>query len=356
MNNNKFKIGLFAFNASNGVTLTKNIDRWAGSWTDIKKISLDSDNFGLDFLLPVARWNDWGGETRPHKKTFETFTLMSAIALLTKKIYLFSTVHTAFVNPIYAARATTTINNISNGRFGVNIVCGWNKSEYDMFDVNKKYSSIDRYKYGEEWLKIYSKLLAKKKDKINFNGKFISVKNAQCFPKLINEKSFLKISAGFSKEGREFAAKKFDILLTMFNRLDNLRTNNQNIINYAKKKKKNIKIYSPVHIICKKTRNEAMDFFNEYSQKNQDTKSVDIFIKNLMWSQKNILASYLKQVKQRVAGSLGSYTIIGNKNDVLEQLNEIYKAKTSGVALTFYDYKKDLNFFGKNILKRIRSF
>lgn len=99
-----------------------------------------------------------------------------------------------------------------------------------------------------------------------------------------------------------------------------------------------------------------MDFFNEYSQKNQDTKSVDIFIKNLMWSQKNILASYLKQVKQRVAGSLGSYTIIGNKNDVLEQLNEIYKAKTSGVALTFYDYKKDLNFFGKNILKRIRSF
>lgn len=251
MNNNKFKIGLFAFNASNGVTLTKNIDRWAGSWTDIKKISLDSDNFGLDFLLPVARWNDWGGETRPHKKTFETFTLMSAIALLTKKIYLFSTVHTAFVNPIYAARATTTINNISNGRFGVNIVCGWNKSEYDMFDVNKKYSSIDRYKYGEEWLKIYSKLLAKKKDKINFNGKFISVKNAQCFPKLINEKSFLKISAGFSKEGREFAAKKFDILLTMFNRLDNLRTNNQNIINYAKKKKKYKDIFSCTYYLQK---------------------------------------------------------------------------------------------------------
>ena len=75
-----------------------------------------------------------------------------------------------------------------------------------------------------------------------------------------------------------------------------------------------------------------------------------------MWSKKNILASYLKQIKQRVAGSLGSYTIVGNKNDVLEQLNEIYKAKTSGVALTFYDYNKDLNFFGKNILKKIRSF
>ena len=356
MYKNKFKIGLFAFNASSGVTLTKNNNRWPSYWRDIKKISVDSDNFGLDFLLPVARWNDWGGVTRPHKNTFETFTLTSSIASITKRIYLFSTVHTAFVNPIYAARATTTINNISNGRFGINIVCGWNKSEYEMFNVEKKNSSTDRYEYGDEWLKIYLKLLNKKKDKITFNGKFISVKNAQCYPKLINEKNFLKISAGFSKEGREFAAKKFDILLTMFNKLDNLKINNQNIINYAKKNKRNIKIYSPVHIVCKKSRNEAIDFFNEYSQKNQDTKSVDNFIRNLMWSKKNILASYLKQVKQRVAGSLGSYTIIGNKNDVLEQLNEIYKAKTSGVALTFYDYNKDLAFFGKNILKKIRTF
>ena len=69
---------------------------------------------------------------------FETFSLMSSIASITNKIYLFSTVHTAFVHPIYAARASTTINNISNGRFGVNIVCGWNKSEYEMFNVEKK--------------------------------------------------------------------------------------------------------------------------------------------------------------------------------------------------------------------------
>ena len=36
-------------------------------WSDIKKISLDSENFGLDFLLPIARWNDWGADYRPHK-------------------------------------------------------------------------------------------------------------------------------------------------------------------------------------------------------------------------------------------------------------------------------------------------
>ena len=356
MQTKKFKIGLFAFNASSGVTLTKDPKRWAPSWEDIKKISQDAEKMGLDFLLPIARWNDWGGETRPHKMAFETFSLMSSIASITNKIYLFSTVHTAFVHPIYAARASTTINNISNGRFGVNIVCGWNKSEYEMFNVEKKISSINRYKFGDEWLSIYLKLLNKKNDKISYKGKFIQVKNAQCYPKMVDEKNFLKISAGFSKDGREFAAKKFDILLTMFSKIENLKKNNQEIIDLGKKNNKNIQIFSPIHIICKNSKNEAQEFYDMYSQNKQDFRSVNNFISNLAWAKKDILASYLRQVKKQVAGSLGGFTIIGNKKDVAEQINEIYKSKTSGIALTFFDFRKDLSFFGKNVLKKIKRF
>lgn len=356
MQSKKFKIGLFAFNANNGVTLTTDKNRWLADWSEIKKITIASDKMGLDFLLPIARWNDWGGETRPHKNAYETFTLMSAIASITKKIYLFSTVHTAFVHPIFAARATTTINNIANGRFGINIVCGWNKSEYEMFNIDKQISSINRYKFGDEWFKIYLKLLEKKSDKFSFNGKFFNIKDAQCHPKMVNQKKFLKISAGFSKNGREFASKKFDILLTMFSKLETLKKNNQDIINLGKKNKNNIKIFSPVHIVCKDSRAEAKEFYDLYSKKKQDTSAVNNFIGNLEWAKKDILASYLKQVKQQISGSLGGYTIIGNKKDVLEQLNQIYRANTSGVALTFFDYNKDLNFFGKNILKKVRKF
>ena len=66
---------------------------------------------------------------------------------------------------------------------------------------------------------------------------------------------------------------------------------------------------------------------------------------------KDILASYLRQVKHKLL-DLRRYTIVGDKTDVIEQLNEIYKSKTSGVALTFFDYNKDLNFFGKHIIKK----
>ena len=76
----------------------------------------------------------------------------------------------------------------------------------------------------------------------------------------------------------------------------------------------------------------------------------------MQWSNKKILASYLKQLKQRVSGSLGSFTIIGDKKSALEQINSIYKSKTDGIAMTFFDYSKDFEYFRKNILHEIRKF
>lgn len=351
----KFSIGIFAFNASNGVTLTKNKKRWSASWDDIKKIAIYADKNEFDFLLPVARWNDWGGLTRPHKNTFETFSLMASLAAITKDIDIFSTIHTAFIHPVFAARAVSSISHISKGRYGVNIVCGWNKSEFEMFNIKKNISSKYRYTYGKEWLNIFEKLLNEKTDKVSFYGKFFKIKRAQCFPKPFVKK-INKISAAFSENGRNFAIKNFDILLTMFNNLNSLKDNNNELKKKAAKNGNNIKIFSPIHIICKKNRNEAKEFFDFYSEKNQDKKAVNNFINNLEWSNKKVLASYLKQIKKTIAGSLGGYTIVGNKNDVLEQLNVIYKSNCDGVALTFFDYNKDLKYFGNNILKSVKKF
>lgn len=347
-----FKLGLFAFNASSGSTITNHKKKWKANTDEIIKLVKDADECGLDFLLPVARWSDWGGRSRPHKNTFETLSLTSALSMITKKIYLFSTIHANYIHPIIAAKALTSISKFSNNRIGMNFVCGWNKEEYEMFNIDFNLSSSDRYKYGEEWLKIFNKLIDPKIDKFSFKGKYFKIKNGQIFPKVLN-KNFVKISAAFSKDGRKFAGKHFDVLLTMFNSLDTLKKTNEQLKNKSKNK---IQIFNPVHLIVKKSKTEAEEFYHEYSSKNQDTKAVDNFINNLQWSNKKILASYLKQLKQRVSGSLGSFTIIGDKKSALEQINSIYKSKTDGIAMTFFDYSKDFKYFRKNLLNEIRKF
>ncbi len=350
-----FSIGLFAFNASSGVTLTKQRNRWNPNFDLIKKVAIVCEKNKFDFLLPIARWNDWSGDTNPHRNTYETISLMSSLASITKNIKIYSTIHLPFTNPIFAARASVTMNHISNGRFGLNLVCGWNKAEFEMFNVSTKISSINRYQYAEEWLRAYKKLIYSNK-KINFNGKFIKFKNGQCFPKLLNGTKINFISAAFSDNGRKFATKNCDILFTMFSKLETLKKNNKILRLEAKKQNKKVLIYSPIHIICKKSRIEAEDFYQKYSKKNADLKAVDNFISNLAWAKKDKLSLYLKQVKQKVAGSLGHYTIIGNSNDCIEQLEQIYKSDINGIALTFYDCLNDTKNFCNKVLPKVRKF
>ena len=56
---------------------------------------------------------------------------MSALAAVTSKIRLYASVAVLTIPPPIIARMAVTINDISDGRFGVNIVSGYNKKQYD---------------------------------------------------------------------------------------------------------------------------------------------------------------------------------------------------------------------------------
>ena len=74
------------------------------------------------------------------------------------------------IHPIYAAKATATIDGFLGNRHGVNLVCGYNPKIIQMFDANK----TERFDYNQakEWVQIYKKLLDKKYNSINFKGDF----------------------------------------------------------------------------------------------------------------------------------------------------------------------------------------
>lgn len=55
---------------------------------------------------------------------------MAGLAAVTSKIQLFATSATLTLPPAIVARMASTIDSISHGRFGVNLVTGWQKPEY----------------------------------------------------------------------------------------------------------------------------------------------------------------------------------------------------------------------------------
>ena len=155
-NNNKLKIGLFGANCSSGRAVTLVPERWTGSWEDCLALAQLADKNGVDFMLPVGRWKGYGGDTDYMGSTFETITWATGLLAKTKRIICFGTVHAPLFHPIIAAKQFVTADQVGEGRFGLNIVVGWNEDEFQMFGVTQREHEA-RYEYAQEWIEAVKK-------------------------------------------------------------------------------------------------------------------------------------------------------------------------------------------------------
>ena len=89
-------------------------------------------------MLPVGRWKGYGGDTDYMGTTLETITWATGLLAHTKRLVVFGTVHAPLFHPVIAAKQMVTADHISGGRFGLNIVVGWNEDEFQMFGVTQR--------------------------------------------------------------------------------------------------------------------------------------------------------------------------------------------------------------------------
>src|ERR1700676_5429455 len=94
-NANKLNLCIFSPNFSSGSAVQKLPERWDGSWENNLKLAQMADEAGIEFLLPIARWKGYGGETGFEGSTLETITWACGLLAKTKRISGFATVHTA---------------------------------------------------------------------------------------------------------------------------------------------------------------------------------------------------------------------------------------------------------------------
>src|SRR6266481_758149 len=150
-NDNTLKIGIFGANCSSGRSATKVPERWSASWPDCLALARLADEAGLDFMLPIARWKGYGGATEFHGHSLETMTWAAGLLAATERITVFGTVHAPLFNPVIAAKEFVTADHIGEGRFGLNLVAGWNEGEFEMFGVRQR-DHAARYAFAQEWL------------------------------------------------------------------------------------------------------------------------------------------------------------------------------------------------------------
>jgi len=100
-----------------------------------KEIVQKAEKYGFDFALSMIKVRGYGGVTKHWDYNLESFTLMAGLAAVTKKIKLFASAPILLLPPAIVARMGVTIDSIAPGRFGINIVTGWQTAEYDQMGM-----------------------------------------------------------------------------------------------------------------------------------------------------------------------------------------------------------------------------
>ncbi|MCZ6724633.1 MAG: LLM class F420-dependent oxidoreductase [Thaumarchaeota archaeon] len=171
-----------------------------------KAESLNYDSIWLfDHLLPSSNVKD------PEQVTFfECWTMLSAIAVATKKVKIGQLVTcNSYRSPSLLAKMGATLDAISGGRLILGIGTGWYQSEYAAYGYEFSPPSV-RVRKLDESLEIITKMWTQ--SKATFQGKYYGIKDAICNPRPI-QKPHPPILVGGSGEQLTLAvvAKHADI-------------------------------------------------------------------------------------------------------------------------------------------------
>jgi alkanesulfonate monooxygenase SsuD/methylene tetrahydromethanopterin reductase-like flavin-dependent oxidoreductase (luciferase family) len=352
-NDNQLKLGFFSPNCSGGMSVTKVPERWVNSWENNLELARLSDDAGIEFLLPIARWVGYGGETDFHGNVLETITWASGCLAHTTDLTVFATVHTAFIHPIVAAKQLATIDQMSHGRLGLNIVCGWNKPEYDAFGIDLPEKHSDRYALAQEWFDVVKKLWSHPQ-RFDWDGDFYHLKGVHGEPAPCNGTLPLMNAAG-SVEGREFASRNVDFLFMVSLDPAACKDEVDAIKAQAARLGRNVGVFTLAHIVCRPTQKEAEEFYHYYAEENADWEAVD----NLMALQgmhaQSFPAEALRTMRSRFAAGHGSFPIIGDPDHVAKELERVPAGGFAGCTLSFVDYAREFPYFRDEVLPRLEA-
>ena len=355
-NGNALKIGVFGANCSSGRTATRVPERWSASWPDCLALARMADAAGLDFMLPIARWKGYGGETDFHGTTLETLTWAAGLLAATQRITVFGTVHAPLFHPLIAAKQIVTADHIGEGRFGLNLVAGWNEGEFEMFGVELREHDVN-YAYAQEWIDVVRRAWSEP-DTFGFQGSYLKLEGVRAFPKPYGGTRPLMMNAGSSPAGQAFALRNCDAFFTTTGAarksLDGVAGRVTEVKAQAGAIGREIEVYTVGQVICRPTQKEADEYHQYANVENADWGAIERMMELRNLTRKTLSAEeFAERRRYFAANAIGGYPFVGTPDKIADELAIISRAGVRGIGLSFVNYLAEVPYFCDGVLPRL---
>jgi alkanesulfonate monooxygenase SsuD/methylene tetrahydromethanopterin reductase-like flavin-dependent oxidoreductase (luciferase family) len=344
-NDNRMKLGVFGQNVSHGCCITLAETTFEPTYEHSVKIARKADALGFELLVPVGRWRGFGGPTDFNGTCMETYTWAAAMATQTEKIMVFSTSHVPTIHPIVAAKQGATIDHISKGRWGLNIVCGWFTPEMEMFSA-KQMPHDERYQYAAEWLHVIKKLWSE--NGFDFEGEHFRIWDGYLLPKPVQTPYPVLINAGSSPAGREFSAREVDFNFVSVDTLENGREMVRDVKQRASAYGRTIGTMTYGLVVARDTEREARRQY-EYIIEKGDWEATHNIMR-VLGVESGSFDTQIKQFAERFIAGWGGYPLVGTPQQIVDQMLALSEIGIEGIILSWLDYSEEIDYFGTRVL------
>jgi alkanesulfonate monooxygenase SsuD/methylene tetrahydromethanopterin reductase-like flavin-dependent oxidoreductase (luciferase family) len=239
---------------------------------------------------------------------------------------------------VVAAKLMTTVDHVTSGRFGVNVVCGGGffKREAPMFGAPRMEHDL-AYEYAAEWLDVCRRLWTSEEE-FDYTGRFFQLQGLFHEPKPIQRPYPAIMNAGTSAVGQRFAAREADLVFVplvkghVTEQVDRYRAS-------ARELGRDIQVWSNAYVVCRPTEKEARDYVQYYVVQKGDWEAA----RNIMsGGGPSRSPAAIDELKFRLIAGWYGYPLVGTAEQIAAELVELSRCGLDGCLLSWVDYDAEL--------------
>jgi alkanesulfonate monooxygenase SsuD/methylene tetrahydromethanopterin reductase-like flavin-dependent oxidoreductase (luciferase family) len=349
-NDNEFKLGLFCHNASI-MQMTTAPEKYVPTWPNAQALGGLSDRLGLEAIVSFAGWRGPIPNAPQHRShhELEPFTWCAAVAGATRYPAIIATFHAQLTTPAFVAKAATTIDQISGGRAGLNVVAGSSRTAFNQFGLEIE-DHVSRYEHTEEFVSVMKRFWASEEE-FDHDGKFLKVMKGLSWPKPIQKPHPPLVNAGISDRGKHFACCHADIAFThMRGDEDEWR---RVISSYktlaATEYKRTMQVWTHGYVVVGDTEAEANDYLRYYAEQHADHRWIDFWVAEIGENAKELRPEQRINMSRNWAAG-GGYGLVGTPDMIMDKIARLSKAGLDGLMMTALEPIKMVERFGAKVM------
>ena len=349
-------IGVFLPIGNNGWLISTTSPQYRPSFELNRYVTERAEQYGLEFVLSMIKLRGFGGASGHWDHNLESFTLMAGLAAVTTRIKLYATAATLTIPPAIAARMASTIDDISGGRFGLNLITGWQKAEYDQMGLWPGQAHYARrYQFLSEYVQILRDLW--RDGRSDRRGDYFTMNDCVLSPR--PQAPVPIICAGQSDEGMAFTAEHADMGFCLGRGVNTPTAFAPAVTRLqaaAAKTGRRVGMYVLLMVIADETDDAAMAKWRLY-QDGADAGALAWVAAQAGMDATSSAEAHTRQLSvPEGAVNFNMGTLVGSYASVARMLDEVAAMQgVGGVLLTFDDFRLGIDAFGARIQPLMQS-